>query len=117
MHEKEKQSPYDENLLNSKKDSKSSRQDKNSHKINYKIIQNNKPFPAIEKTSFDGSVDEIISNHLIKIHNNNDEINKQRIDKAYNKAQLRKSQNADNININNYDYLNKKESNSDSKKE
>ena len=117
MHEKEKQSAFDENLINSKKDSKSSRQDKNSHKINYKIIQNNKPFPAIEKTSFDGSVDEIISNHLIKIHNNNDEINKQRIDKAYNKAQLRKSQNADNININNYDYLNKKESNSDSKKE
>ena len=99
--EKEKQSAFDENIINSKKDSKSSRQDKNSHKIKYQIIQNNKPFPAMEKTSFDDSVDEIISNQLIKIHNNNDEKIKQRIDKAYNKAQLKKIPNSERIEIKN----------------
>ena len=49
----------------------------------------------MEKTSFDDSVDEIISNQLIKIHNNNDEKIKQRIDKAYNKAQLKKIPNSE----------------------
>ena len=34
----------------------------------------------------------------MKIHNNNNEINKQRIDKAYTKVQLRKSENLNNDN-------------------
>ena len=80
-------------------------------KIKYTIIpnnnkNNNKPITAAEKTSFDGSVDEIISNQLIKIHNNNNEINKQRIDKVYNNVQLRKSQNLNNnIHYNNFDII------------
>ena len=34
----------------------------------------------------------------MKIHNNNNEINKQRIDKAFTKVQLRKSENLNNDN-------------------
>ena len=90
-----------EDLINSKQE-----KEKEGREIHYKIIKNNKninnkskPFNALEKTSFEGSVDEIISKHLMKIHNNNDEINKQRIDKAYTKVQLRKSEYLNNNNI------------------
>ena len=39
----------------------------------------------------------------MKVHNNNNDINKQRIDKAYNNAQLRKSENLKH----NYNNINK----------
>ena len=65
--------------------------EKEELKIHYKIIPNkkninnqSKPINALEKTSFEGSLDEIISNHLIKIHKSNNEINKQRITNLYN---------------------------------
>ena len=101
-----RKSKSSENIIDSKKGPKTLRQEKDIPKIKYTIIpnsnknNNNKPITAAEKTSFDGSVDEIISNQLMKIHNNNNEINKQRIDKVYNNIQLRKSQNLNN-NINN----------------
>ena len=105
----DKKSKPSENILESKKGAQSSRQEKESLNIKYKIIQNNnnknKVIIAQEKTSFDGSVDEIISNHLMKIHNNNNEINKQRIEKAFNNVQLRKSQNLKKSIYNNFDKL------------
>ena len=92
-----------------------SEKEKTGYKIEYKIIHNNnnknKVINAAEKTSFDDSVDEIINKHLVKIHNNNNEINKQRIDKAYN--QLKKSQNSKNNIYNNFG----NESNKDNEKE
>ena len=106
-----RKSKASENINNLNEEAKSQRQEKDLHKIKYTIIQNNnnksnnKPFNALEKTSFDGSVDEIISNQLMKIHNNNNETNKQRIDKAYNKFQLRKSQNLKNNIYNNFEKI------------
>ena len=54
---------------------------------------------------------------MIKIHNNNNEINKQRIDKVYNNVQLRKSQNLNNNIHNNFDRIENdiKNNNSDEK--
>ena len=104
---KSKSSEY---IIDSNKGPNTSRKEKDMPKIKYTIIpnnnkNNNKPITAAEKTSFDGSVDEIISNQLIKIHNNNNEINKQRIDKVYNNVQLRKSQNLNNNIHNNFDII------------
>ena len=104
--DKKSQSKTTENMINKPKVSLSSRLEKEGPKIEYKIIKNNnknKPFNAMDKTSFDDSVDEIISKHLMKVHNNNNDINKQRIDKAYNNAQLRKSENLKH----NYNNINK----------
>ena len=108
LNKKEK-SKSSEDILDYNNIPKSSRQEKGSTQIKYKIIPNinikNKPNYPAEKTSFDGSVDEIISNHLIKIHNNNNELYKKRIEKAYNNAQLRKSQNYNNRIYNNFDLI------------
>ena len=100
---------------------KDKEKEKEELKIHYKIIPNkkninnqSKPINALEKTSFEGSLDEIISNHLIKIHKSNNEINKQRIDKAYNNFQLRKSENLNN-NIHNISENGENDSNKEKK--
>ena len=94
-----------ENKINLQDGSNSDRDKKlfnenQKHKIYYKIFKNKQKIPPSlgEKTSMDGSVDEIISNQLRKIHDNNDEKNKERINSIYNNIQIRKSQNL-NYNI------------------
>ena len=94
-----------ENKINLQDGSNSDRDKKlfnenQKHKIYYKIFKNKQKIPPSlgEKTSMDGSVDEIISNQLKKIHDNNDEKNKERINSIYNNIQIRKSQNL-NYNI------------------
>ena len=68
-------------------------QDKKKYKIYYKIIKNiYKSYRNLEKNSFDGSIDEIILRELIKIHNKDNDKNREKIDKAYNIFQNEKSQ-------------------------
>ncbi len=67
--------------------------ERRKYKIYYKIMKKMKmPYFLSEKNSWDGTIDEIISRQLIKIHNNDNEINKKKIDKAYNIVQNGKSQ-------------------------
>ena len=64
------------------------------YKIFYKIFKNMKmPINSLEKNSLDGTIEEIISRQFLKIHNNYNERNKKRLDKAYNMFQKEKSQN------------------------
>ena len=73
------------------------------YKIFYKIFKNMKmPINSLEKNSLDGTIEEIISRQFLKIHNNYNERNKKRLDKAYNMFQKEKSQNNGMINFSMY---------------
>ena len=86
-----------------------SEQERKKSKIYYKIIKkiNLSHNRSLEKNSLDGSIDEIISRELIKIHNTDLEKKKNKIDKAFNLFQEEKSHRLTNFNIyNNYNLTN-----------
>ena len=91
-------------------------QERKKYKIYYKIIKNmNIPYLMTDKNSLDGTIDEIISRQLIKIHNKDYEKNRRKIGKIYEIFQSEKIQNCNNrlTNYNVYSNINQPDYNSD----